>query len=358
MSRPPTIAEVRVEDLAVPLLEPFSISLSTLHATANLLVRVVLDDGTEGIGEAAPWKELTGETQEGARAALARAGELMVGKPATGFRALSGALREALPADTSARAGAEAALLDALTRHLGLPLHAFFGGVSDAVETDLTIPIVPPARAGARASEIAADGFHAIKIKVGNDLAEDVERLAAIAAAAPRVDLIVDANQGYTVEEAMAFLMEAHARGIALALFEQPVAKDDLDGMRQIRAATEVPVAADESSATREDALEVVKHGAADLLNIKLMKCGGPVEALDIASIARAAGLGLMIGGMVETRLGMNTSLHLACGLGGFGFVDLDTHLLLAEDPFEGGFTQEGPRMAVGAAPGAGVRLR
>ena len=142
------------------------------------------------------------------------------------------------------------------------------------------------------------------------------------------------------------------------ALFEQPVAADDLEGMARVTQATGVPVAADESVARREDALRVAAAGAADVINIKLMKCGGLIEALDIAAIARAAGIRLMIGGMIETRLGMGTSAHLAAGLGGFDFLDLDTHLLLAEDPFQGGFQQAGPHMTLGDAPGHGIRPR
>jgi L-alanine-DL-glutamate epimerase-like enolase superfamily enzyme len=352
------IAEVRAEPLEVPLIEPFTIALSSLEATANVLVTVVLEDGTEGLGEAAPWKELTGETQASVLAAVDAARELLVGTDVHATRALSERLRDALPGDSSARAGITSAILDAATRAAGVPLWRHLGGTGRALEIDMTIPIVPPTRARERAAELVAQGFRMIKVKVGSDLEEDMARLRAIREAAPEVGLIVDANQGYTPEQALDFLERAGPAGVTPALFEQPVAADDLEGLARVTLATEVPVAADEAVARREDALRVAAARAADVINIKLMKCGGILEALDIAAIARAAGIRLMIGGMVETRLGMGTSAHLAAGLGGFDFLDLDTHLLLAEDPFVGGFEQTGPHMELGDAPGHGIRRR
>lgn len=356
--KPAAIAEVRAERLEVPLIEPFTIALSSLEATANVLVTVVLEDGTVGLGEAAPWKELTGETQASVLAAVEAARGMLVGRPVHETRALSELLRAELPGDSSARAGLTSALLDAATRRAGVPLWQHLGGTGRDLEIDMTIPIVPPARARERAAELTAQGFRMIKVKVGNDLDEDLARLRAIREAAPDAGFIVDANQGYTPDQALDFLARAEPANVTPALFEQPVAAADLEGLARVTMATAVPVAADEAVARREDALRVAAARAADVINIKLMKCGGLVEACDIAAIARAAGIRLMIGGMVETRLGMGTSAHLAAGLGGFDFLDLDTHLLLAGDPFEGGFEQDGPRMRLGEAPGHGIRPR
>jgi L-Ala-D/L-Glu epimerase len=152
----------------------------------------------------------------------------------------------------------------------------------------------------------------------------------------------------------------AHARriGATIALLEQPVPRGDWDGMREVTRRAGVEVAADESLSCAEDALRIAAEGAATALNIKLMKCG-IAEALDIAAIARAAGLKLMIGGMVESVLAMTTSACFAAGLGGFSFVDLDTPLFLAENPFEGGFAQQGAALSLdGIQAGHGVTPR
>lgn len=355
---PTAIAAVQAAPLEVPLIEPFTIALCSLEATANVLVTITLEDGTRGMGEAAPWEALTGETQASVLDAVEAARELLVGADVRATRSLSERLRQAMPKDSSARAGLTSAILDAATRRAGVPLWQHLGGSGRELEIDMTIPIVPPARARERARELAAQGFRMIKVKVGHDLAEDLERLRAIREAAPEAGLIVDANQGYSPEQALDFLARAAPAGVTPALFEQPVAAADLEGLARVTRATEVPVAADEAVARREDALRVAATRAADVINIKLMKCGGLLEALDIAAIARAAGIRLMIGGMVETRLGMGTAAHLAAGLGGFDFLDLDTHLLLAEDPFQGGFEQDGPHMTLGHAPGHGITPR
>jgi len=140
-----------------------------------------------------------------------------------------------------------------------------------------------------------------------------------------------------------------------ILLFEQPVPKDDLMRMAQIRKATRIPIAADESVSTAQEALAVIRAGAADIINIKIMK-SGVIEALKIAAIARAAGIKLMLGGMVETRLAMSCSLAIAIGIGGVDILDLDTPLLLSEDPLEGGYRYAGPTMSVWSEPGLGMR--
>ena len=145
------------------------------------------------------------------------------------------------------------------------------------------------------------------------------------------------------------------AAAIDVALFEQPVARYDLAGLAQVTAEGGVPVAADESVTTAADALRVVQLGAAHVVNIKLMKAG-VVEGLAIAAICRAAGIGLMIGGMVEALMAMNLSAHFAAGLGGFGFVDLDTPMFMAEQPLRGGWSQTGGRLYIAhVAAGHGV---
>ncbi|HWN68776.1 MAG TPA: enolase C-terminal domain-like protein, partial [Haliangium sp.] len=138
--------------------------------------------------------------------------------------------------------------------------------------------------------------------------------------------------------------------GIEPALFEQPVAREDWEGLGRVTAEGGVPVAADESCRSAGDTLKIARGNLATVVNIKVAKLG-LVEALDVAAIARTAGIGLMVGGMVETRIAMGFSAHLAAGLGGFDFIDLDTPLLLAEDPITGGYVAEGPRYHLAGVP-------
>ncbi|WP_437681200.1 dipeptide epimerase [Sorangium sp. So ce131] len=354
---PSQIRRVLVETLDIPLHEPFGIAGGAHERAANLLVTVELADGTFGFGEAAPLPAFNGETQEASRAAALELGAGVVGADARAWRGVAGALRATAGGGAgAARCAIETAVLDALTRRAHMPLWAFFGGSGTALTTDITITTGSPERAEEAARRAAAMGFGVLKVKVGGVLAaSDPARIEAICAAAPSASLILDGNGGLTAEGAIALVAHARRLGATVALLEQPVPRDDWEGMKEVTRRAGVDVAADESVTCAGDVLRIAAERAATIVNIKLMK-GGIAEALDIAATARAAGLGLMIGGMVESVLAMTTSACLAAGLGGFSFVDLDTPMFLAENPFDGGFAQAGPALSLdGIRAGHGV---
>jgi L-alanine-DL-glutamate epimerase-like enolase superfamily enzyme len=146
--------------------------------------------------------------------------------------------------------------------------------------------------------------------------------------------------------------------GIAVECWEQPCAADDLEGMALVAAELDAPVIADESVKTESDLRAVVDRRAADGVNLKLAKLGGVERALAVGLAAQQAGLKLMVGGMVETRLGMTAAAHVACALGGAEFVDLDTAWLLTDDPYEGGYVADGPHYTLPDAAGLGIKRR
>jgi len=335
------IAAIDAFPLNVPLLAPFTIASARLDHVENVAIRVRLESGAEGWGEVPSLRPVTTEGQDDALGAIEWLRPGIVGRDAGAWRQLAEELPLWLPDFRATGAGVEMAILDALTRHWGVPLYQFFGGVSDEVTTDITIPICPAAEAATLAARYRAEGFTTIKTKVGIDLDADVAMLTAIRGAHPDCALILDANEGFSSDEALRFLAALRAEGIEPALFEQPVAREDWDGLGRVTREGGVPVAADESCRSPEDALRIARDELATVLNIKLVKCG-VVGALEIAAIAKAAGLGLMIGGMVETRIAMGFAAHFAAGLGGFEFIDLDTPLLLAEDPVAGGYVANG----------------
>jgi L-alanine-DL-glutamate epimerase-like enolase superfamily enzyme len=192
-------------------------------------------------------------------------------------------------------------------------------------------------------------------MKVGNDVESDIQRLKSVHRALPGISFIGDGNQGFTRQECMTFAQGVKKFGGTMVLLEQPVVRDDLDSMAAIRRETSIPVAADESVRSLADAKEVVARGAADYVNIKIMKTG-VTEALEIASFAKASGLKLMIGGMLETRIAMGCSFSLVLGLGGFDVLDLDTPLLLASDPVGGGYRYEGSHLQPWSGPGLDMK--
>ncbi|MDB5081147.1 MAG: dipeptide epimerase [Chloroflexi bacterium] len=343
MSSPETgIRSIEFEPLNIPLIEPFIISIGRLDHVRNVLITVTLENGVIGYGEAAPLEPINGENQATVLATLQTCVPLLVGRDAMQWRKLSGELAGIFSVQAAARAGLEMAILDAVTKTMRVPLYQFFGGYTDRVETDISIPIVEPDRARELAQGITAQGVRFIKIKVGSGIEADVARTLAVKEGAPNSELQLDANQAYSASEAVELLQELRARGVRVRLFEQPVPKHDRIGLKFVTDQGRVPVAGDEAVFVASDVMDLAHIGAANVVNIKLMK-SGLVTGMDIVAVCRAAHIRLMIGGMIESKLAMSCSAHFAAGNGGFEFVDLDTPFLLAEDPFEGGYRVEGP---------------
>lgn len=358
--QPGALAITRIDawPVDIPLTDPFAIARGTLTIAESAYVRVTLANGVRGYGEMAPFTALTGETRTGSLGAAQHLRETLLGQPVTHYRALSASLACATPEQPAARCGLETAMLDAFCRALGLPLWAFWGGArAQPARTDVTLPILDAGRILELAAQWRSRGFDTLKLKVGRDPAAEIALVQELASRHPDVAFIFDANQGYNREQALDFIAAASATGCRIRLFEQPVAREDLAGMAWLRARTPVPIAADEAVFSARDALRVIEAGAADIINLKIMK-SGVLETLYIAEIARAAGLGLMIGGMVESRLAMGCSLALVMGIGGIEHLDLDTPLLLATDPLTGGYGYCGPDLSVCEAPGLGMTPR
>ena len=377
-----TIRSFDVALLDIPLFEPFGISGGAQAAANNVLATLELADGTCGYGEAAPLPPYNGETQVQALAVLRSAAAWLGGREveianwrtlAAEFRTRGGA------ACGSAQCAFEMALLDALTKQRGEPLWKFFGPSTDStgspqagsvrhdspragqvpaeLETDMTVTTGTATEAADAARAIRQRGIRMIKVKVGGKGGAelDLARLAAIHEAAPDSPLILDGNAGLSRVAASELVRGLKARGIAPALLEQWLAKDDLDGARMLGAESGWLVAADESVTSAADARRVAAARAAGVVNIKLMKAG-LAEALDIVAVAKSAGLGLMIGGNVESILAMTVSACFAAGQGGFSFADLDTPLFLASNPFDGGYALDGGKISVAhIAAGHGV---
>ena len=358
MTAPFRLRACTATPLDLPLHAPFGISGGAQVAANNVLVTLELADGTRGYGEAAPLPPYNGETQAQALATLHTATAALLGREARDWRDVAATFRaQGGVRCGSAQCAFETALLDALTRRDGVPLGKFFGGAGTVLETDMTITTGSVAEAEAATRDIQARRIRLIKVKVGGPAGpeHDLARLTAIHALAPAAPLILDGNAGLSRADARTLVRGLQARGIAPLLLEQWLAKDDLDGLRALHEESGWPVAADEAVCTPSDARRVANAHAAQFINIKLMKAG-IAAALDIVEVARGEGLGLMIGGNVESILAMTTSACFAAGLGGFHYADLDTPLFLATNPFRGGFTLDGGTIAIaGIAAGHGV---
>jgi L-alanine-DL-glutamate epimerase-like enolase superfamily enzyme len=363
------IVSVAAEPLSVPLIEPFVISSGRVDVTQSVLVTAeVLDHETsaraEGLGEGAALPPVTRETQKDALFSVLSASSPLPGFEFPGgvFEALHRRLTELLPSAPVARAALQTAVLDAVARLEGKPLWRVFHPDPTMAPrdllTDITLPIGDPGHMAALAEDWWKRGFRSFKVKVGRDLEQDIDALKAIHDRAPAATFRLDANAAYAVTDALALIRAAASTGIIVECFEQPCGRLALEAMAKVAAGIEPPVIADESVSTLDDLNHVVHLQAADGVNLKIAKSGGWLDAWAIGRTARRAGLSLMVGGMVETRLGATAAAHLATALGGVEFPDLDTPWLLQDDPFRGGYTAEGPRMVLTNEPGLGVRRK
>ncbi len=323
---------------------PFRIARSEHAAYHHWLVRVE-QGGEEGWGEAAPSRRY-GETAETVAAALDELLPLIGDDPyatARVERRLDGHLWE----NASAKTAISAALHDLIGRRHGLPLYRWLGlDLARVPPTSFTIGIAEPEEMRRKVEEAAP--YPILKIKMG--FTGDVEVLERIRAMTDK-PIRVDANEGWTRAEALARLPVLEELGVEL--LEQPVPAADREGLALVSGATAIPVVADESCRTTADLAGLL--GVVDAVNVKLAKTGSIGEAVRLMTAARALHFGVFLGCMVESSLGIAAAAHLAPLA---DWVDLDGHLLLSDDPFEGLRLEDGRVLPDPDAPGLGVRLK
>lgn len=352
------IVRIRTWHRAVPLTRPYTIAYKTTDTVDLLFVALEAADGTVGLGSASPARFVTGETFDDCQTALdPNHLAWLVDRDLRHLGALQREVAQRMAATPAAQAAMDMALYDLFGRHAGVPVVDLLGRCHDRLPTSITIGIQSTEATLADATEYLERGFRYLKVKIGNDLDADGERLARLRdAVGPEIKIRVDANQGYSVDDAVRLgpLLES----LDLEFFEQPLEANDRDGMRALPADLRRVVAADESLHTAADAFDLARPDAAcGIYNIKLMKCGGIGPALDIATVADLAGVDLMWGCMDESVISIAAALHAAFACPATRYIDLDGSLDLAQDVAVGGFALEGGVMTTLDQPGLGVAL-
>jgi len=357
----PKISNVKITDVDVyyfdlPLLEPFKISIAEMKDALNVLVRLHTNQGIVGWGEAAPFPALSGDTQATSIAAAKDMAELVKGQDALNYVKIINAINSFIPHNTCIKAAFDMALFDILGKVADLPLYKLLGGAKNSFETDLTISLHTPEETAIRGLEAVKKGFKTIKAKVGVSMESDVARIKALReAVGPEISIRIDANQGWSVPEAIKTLDRLTEYDIQL--IEQPVSASDLAGLKQVRNSVKIPVMADEALFSPADALQIIKSEAADYLNIKLMKAGGILPSLKIAHLGEAAGLRCMVGCMNESNLSISAGAHLHASQSNIVFADLDTSFFLKVDPVIGGITINNGMVTLPEQAGIGAEV-
>jgi o-succinylbenzoate synthase len=353
------ITDIRLGMLRVPLRTPFRTALRTVDTVEDIVVSVHTDDGHVGYGEAPATAVITGDTHGSIVDAIRHyIAPRLIGEDIADLNRITRSIQGALEHNTSAKAAVEIAVHDLWGQLHGAPLYKLLGGGEPTITTDITISVDDIDTMVADALDAVARGFDALKIKVGKDIAVDIERVRAIhAAVGGRALLRLDANQGWTARQAVSALHTLEDAGIPLDLIEQPVKARDLEGMRYVTERVRTPVMADESAFGPLEVLALIRLRAADIVNIKLMKTGGISHAIRVADIAAMHGVQCMMGCMLESSISVAAAVHVAVARSDvITRIDLDGPSLCAFDPVEGGVTFDGARIVIPDAPGLGIR--
>ena len=352
------ITDVRIGKISVPLRVPFKTALRTVNSVEDVIVEIHTDTGAVGYGEAPPTGAVTGDTTGAIIGALKdHIIKTIAGRDVDEFEDLLQAVQKCVVKNTSAKAAVDMALWDLYGQLYKIPVYKMMGGARKSIVTDITISVNDPEEMARDAVNAIERGYDCLKVKVGANPALDVARLEAVRkAVGPDTCIRIDANQAWSPKEAVRILNNMQEKGLDIEFVEQPVKAHDFEGMKYVTERSYVPVLADESVFSPEDAMKIMQMGAADLVNIKLMKCGGLYNALKIASAAEVYGVECMIGCMLEAKVSVNAAVHLACAKNIITKIDLDGPVLCSEDPVIEGAIFNEKEITVSDEPGLGIK--
>lgn len=351
------IKNVEIWPVTMQLIEPYDIAYETVQEVTNVFIRIETNTGLNGFGCAAPDMVITCESPDTVITCFntkitpgIRGADPL--RPAMLIERFKSVMNE----NPSALAALDMALFDILGKYSNLPLWRLLGGYRDRIKTSITIGILPLSETIERSEDWIKRGFRCLKLKGGKDVDSDIERVIRVREEVGKhIELRFDANQGYSMEQAVRFVNETKKAN--LELLEQPTPRGQPDLLRSVTNRARIPVMADESLMTLRDAFRIARRELADMVNIKLMKVGGILESLQINSVARSAGLEAMVGCMDEAGLGIAAGLHFALGRANIAYADLDGNIGLAGDPSSGAVRLKDGILYPGTGPGLGYDL-
>ena len=334
------IQAIEIHKLFVPLKEPFVISLGPIDKVQNIIVIVRTADGCTGYGECSPYMTINGESVDTCYTVGQYFAQVLKGANALDIAGCIDAMDKTIYANSSIKSAFDIALHDIAAQHSGVPLYKFLGGEKNkTLETDMTVSIGDPQKMKADAVKFKAEGFPAIKVKLGGKKEDDIERIKAIREGiGMEHPLRIDANQGWdTPEYAIAVLKALSEFNIEHC--EEPISRHRFMELSKVSSSSLIPIMADESCGDEWDAERLIALNACQMFNIKLGKSGGFYKGKKIAQLGEAAGMALQVGGFMESRLGMTAAAHLALANEVIHHCDFDTPLMFTEDPVIGGIT-------------------
>lgn len=352
------ISKIEIFKSPIKLKEPFVISLGPLEYAQNVVVAIYTQEGITGFGECSPFPYINGESMDTCFIVGQYLAKALKGKNPLAIDACIVAMDKTIYANNSIKSAFDMALYDIASQHAELPLYKFLNGQKNkTMYTDYTVSIGNVDKMVKDAISIKEKGFRFIKVKLGESKDADVERIRRIREAiGMELPMRIDANQGWGVDEAIKTLKAMQPYNIQLC--EEPIARWEFMELPRICKSSPIPLMADESCCNHHDAKRLIAMNACDMLNIKLGKSGGIFDALKIIEAARMVGMGIQIGGFLESRLAFTASAHLALTSDLIQYFDFDTPLMFVEDPVLGGMTYGSQaEITVPDVPGLGATM-
>jgi o-succinylbenzoate synthase len=354
------IIDIRTTILKAPLKTPFVTALRRVENLEDLVVIIECDDGTVGYGEGAPTPQITGETMGSMIAAIEYMKPHIVGHEVDELDIILKNIHSSIIKNTTAKSALEIALYDLKAKSERVPMYRMLGGSQTHFKTDITISMGEVDKMVADALHTVKLGYETLKIKIGNDPQKDIERIRALHAALPsHIKLRLDANQGWSAKESVTLLHTLEKQNIIAEFIEQPVAADDIEGLKYIKERVQTPLLADESIFSLKDARRLLEMQAIDYVNIKLAKTGGISQALALADLAHEFDTKCMIGCMLEGPISVAAGVHVASAKADIiTMLDLDAVALLASHPVETDTLFNESEIILGEDIGLGISLK
>lgn len=396
------IKSIIIGKLTIPLIRPFITAIRRTENVEDIVVMIKTDCGEIGYGSAAATPLITGDSIESIIGAIKNhIAPKLIGMDVSNFNQLIQINQNALQKNTSAKAAVDIALHDLFAQKCNLPLYQFLGGHKNHIKSCITISVKDKDEMAADAIELVSQGFTTLKIKVGLNAVEDIERIQAVYHAVRqmdsrrslpsatigggndrlcendnllkkdrdchalpskahndslnRINLVVDANQGWDAKSSIQIIRQMEADKLGIAFVEQPVIAQDFTNLKFIHGSVATPIFADESCFSVADALNLAKLNAVSGINIKLMKCAGIGNAQAIYNIAKAANMQVMVGCMLESPIGVAAIASFALSKTDICFADLDPIALIKQNPIVGGATISQDTITLSDKPGLGI---
>ena len=350
------IKDIKMGKISTPLLRPYKIGKKTLNFSDEIVIKIITDTGEIGYGSATPTPLITGETESSITGAINYIKHDILGLDIDNLEEIMKVIHNSIYANNSAKAAIDMAIYDLLCKKYGIPLYKFLGGYKTTLTTDITIANGSVEEMVSNSLQAIMENYTYLKVKVGNDIDHDIERVKAVRKAVRKgIKIRVDANQGWRPKEAVSIIRKFEDMGLDIEFVEQPVNAWDIDGLKYVTDNVETKILADESVFGPSDAFKIIEKRAADLISIKLMKCGGINNAIKIYNMAENMGIRCMMGCMLESRIGITAAASFAASRSNMIKADLDTMLCFEKDSVIGGASVIGNKITVNDSPGLGI---